>query len=114
MPFNVHDRSMVRHGVIPHSHLTILPNVDSCFALLGRVRFVVVRCERRTPMRLLRSLVWGVVGAVPGLILLAIPGFIDSQAENLLMTVGGMALALAGFGVGAVTGWVRGSSKDES
>ena len=62
-------------------------------------------------MRWLQSLAWGVVGALPGLILFALPGFIESQAENLAMTVGGMALAFVGFGVGVIAGWRRGTAK---
>lgn len=46
--------------------------------------------------RVMRTIVWGAAGAVPGLIMLAIPGFVESQAENLLLGVGGFLLAIVG------------------
>jgi len=55
--------------------------------------------------RVMRTIVWGAAGAVPGLIMLAIPGFVESQAENLLLGAGGFLLAILGAVFGAVAGW---------
>ena len=48
------------------------------------------------------------MGAVPGLIVFAVPGFVESQGENLALVFGGFALAI----IGAVIGGVAGSQED--
>ena len=56
----------------------------------------------------IRTTVWAAVGALPGLIVFAVPGFVESQAENLALVAGGFLLAI----VGAVIGGVAGSRED--
>ena len=59
-------------------------------------------------MRFLRTILWAAVGAVPGLIVFAVPGIVESQGENLALVFGGFLLAI----IGAVIGGVVGSRKD--
>lgn len=56
-------------------------------------------------MRWLRTLGWGVAGAVPGLILFAVPGFVEGQGDNLALLVGGLAWGVVGFLIGLWAGW---------
>lgn len=56
----------------------------------------------------IRTIIWAAIGALPGLIMFAVPGFVESQSENLALALGGFVLAT----VGAVIGGVAGSSED--
>lgn len=58
-----------------------------------------------TYMRWLRTLAWGIAGALPGAIAFAIPAIIESERENLALIIAGLVLAIIGFVVGVVAGW---------
>lgn len=52
-----------------------------------------------------RSIVWALLGAIPGVVLIVIPGFVESQGENLLLPLLGVLLVLLGVPIGAVAGF---------